>query len=146
MLAQLLDIGLHGDPRSIILRDTLTLRAYITTLADMLALSKNAPDLWHLCRGFVDMLMPLRYHPSLEVIEIVLVGFTAVASSLNASAHADFLGYVRPIHDWLTGLFDEPMAARLQPQIVALGAALRAFSEKAEDNLHRMLDRLDIES
>ena len=64
---------------------------------------ENAPDLWQLSHHFVDMLMPLRYHPNPEVTDIVLVGFIAVGSSLNPQAHTEFLSYIQPIHDWLTG-------------------------------------------
>ncbi|KAI8053280.1 telomere length regulation protein-domain-containing protein [Syncephalis plumigaleata] len=145
IIQQLLDASLDNDPRSIILQDVLTLRAYITTLADMLALSKNSPDLWRLCHPFIELLMPLRYHPNPEIVEIVLVGFIAIVSTLNANVHTEFLSYIRPIHDWLTGLFTESAAVQLQPQIVTLGSALSAFSEKAEVNIHQMLDHLDIE-
>ncbi|KAI9597513.1 hypothetical protein BDF19DRAFT_411956 [Syncephalis fuscata] len=146
VIHHLLNLSVNADNRHLMLQDTLVLRPYIATLSDMISLSKNAPDIWPLCNTLLELLMPLRYHPNAEILEVVLIGLISVVSALNANVHTDFLSFIRPIHDWLAalGVFEAPIAAQLQPQIVALGSALSAFAEKAETNIYTMLDRMEV--
>ncbi|RKP05365.1 telomere length regulation protein-domain-containing protein [Thamnocephalis sphaerospora] len=123
-----------------IAREPMVLQKYLSTVSRLVQLSENAPDLWPIASQYMDVLMPLRHYPRVEVTESVLAGLLTVTLSLKPKIHAAFLEYIGPLNDWLPTLLSRPSTTQIRELATALAMSVRGFAEETEAQLQRALD------